>query len=96
MGDHPGKLLRELPRTKPCGLAQSGQYRVTAEPVRGVTSLGSDHGRARDRSRSTRLVAPTKTYPFSPSETTNSGRELDWFEPELSRRRAAASATQTR
>ncbi|BBH09116.1 hypothetical protein Prudu_021529 [Prunus dulcis] len=56
----------------------------------------SGHGRTRDRSRSTRLVAPTKSCPFSPSETTNSGRELDWFEPEFSRRRAAASSAQTR
>ncbi|BBG96605.1 hypothetical protein Prudu_005456 [Prunus dulcis] len=44
-----------------------------------------------DRSAST-PDAPTKTCPFSPSETTNSSRELDWFEPELARRRAAASA----
>ncbi|BBH04379.1 hypothetical protein Prudu_015506, partial [Prunus dulcis] len=43
-----------------------------------------------------RLDVPIKPRPFSPSETTNSGRELDWFEPELARRRAAASAAQTR
>ncbi|KAI5336040.1 hypothetical protein L3X38_026174 [Prunus dulcis] len=56
----------------------------------------SGHGRTRDRSRSTRLVCPTKTCPFSPSKTTIFDRELDWFEPELFRRRAAASAAQTR
>ncbi|BBN68829.1 zinc finger C2H2 type AN1-like family protein, partial [Prunus dulcis] len=40
--------------------------------------------------------SPDQACPFSPSETTISGRELDWFEPELFRRRAAASAAQTR
>ncbi|BBN68976.1 hypothetical protein Prudu_668S000200, partial [Prunus dulcis] len=39
---------------------------------------------------------PEQALPFSPSETKNSGRALDWFEPELFRRRAAASAAQTR
>ncbi|BBG97297.1 cold shock domain protein 1, partial [Prunus dulcis] len=43
----------------------------------------SGHGRTRDRSRSIRLDVPIKPRPFSPSETTNSGRELDWFEPGL-------------
>ncbi|KAI5342875.1 hypothetical protein L3X38_010751 [Prunus dulcis] len=52
--------------------------------------------RTRDRSRSIRLDVPIKPRPFSPSEITISGRELDWFEPGLSRRRAAASAAQTR
>ncbi|BBH01285.1 Leucine-rich receptor-like protein kinase family protein [Prunus dulcis] len=27
MGDHPGKLLRELPRTKPCGLSWASPLR---------------------------------------------------------------------
>ncbi|BBN67479.1 Pollen-specific leucine-rich repeat extensin-like protein 1, partial [Prunus dulcis] len=31
---------------------------------------------------------PDQDLPFSPSETTNSGHELDWFELKLSRRRA--------
>ncbi|BBH07029.1 cyclic nucleotide gated channel 1, partial [Prunus dulcis] len=26
MGDHPGKLLRELPETKPCGLSHSAVW----------------------------------------------------------------------
>ncbi|KAI5355057.1 hypothetical protein L3X38_007952 [Prunus dulcis] len=28
MGDHPGKLLRELPRTKPCRLIQPSHHRI--------------------------------------------------------------------
>ncbi|KAI5332848.1 hypothetical protein L3X38_022977 [Prunus dulcis] len=54
------------------------------------------HGQARHRSRSTPLDVPVKTCRLSPSETTNSGHELNWFEPELSRRGAAVSAAQTR
>ncbi|KAI5343359.1 hypothetical protein L3X38_011235 [Prunus dulcis] len=45
MGDHPGKLLRELPETKPCGQrggAQSGQYRATAELIPGCVNLVSE------------------------------------------------------
>ncbi|KAI5337344.1 hypothetical protein L3X38_016615 [Prunus dulcis] len=46
MGDHPRKLLRELPETKTVRAvreAQSGQYRATAEPVRGVTVWYQSH-----------------------------------------------------
>ncbi|BBN69396.1 cold shock domain protein 1, partial [Prunus dulcis] len=39
---------------------------------------------------------PDQDLPVFPVGNHDSGRELDWFEPELFRRRAAASAAQTR
>ncbi|CAL8090290.1 unnamed protein product [Prunus armeniaca] len=61
----------------------NGNHRAAAATV---------HLNPRDRSRSTRREDPIKTHPISLPESRRIVDGIDWFEPEVSDRCAAASA----
>ncbi|KAI5319089.1 hypothetical protein L3X38_038797 [Prunus dulcis] len=61
MGDHPGKLLRELPGTKPCGLpARFCSWELTEQLPRVVTHPG-----IAPASNSLNFGVPTNPKPVS-------------------------------
>ncbi|KAI5354860.1 hypothetical protein L3X38_007755 [Prunus dulcis] len=66
MGDHPGKLLRELPETKPCGLG-SDVLVGTLAPHGRVALIPNCH--TPDRLRRSRILSSLGLATFSPART---------------------------